>query len=80
MTEFILTLADNGYILEYNDPQPTKLVYEGGSGLTLRLMNELLGDVTELIDSGESDKIKVTINVENYDTGEREEAQGDGLD
>ena len=80
MTEFTLTLAENGYILDYNEPQPTRLVYEGGNGLPLRLMNELLGNVMELIDSGESDKIKVTINVENYDTGEREEAQRDGLD
>ena len=80
MTEFTLTLAENGYILDYNEPQPTRLEFEGGNGLPLRLMNELLGDVTDLIDSGECEKIKLTINVENYDTGEREEAQRNGLD
>lgn len=64
MSEFTLTTADNGYILEYEDPQPTRLVYEGGSQLPPRLMNELLGDVTEAIETSESDKIKITINVE----------------
>ena len=64
MSEYTLTAAENGYILDYNEPQPTRLVYEGGNELPLRLMKELLGDVTELIESGESDKIKITINVE----------------
>ena len=64
MTEFILTLAENGYILGYDDPQPTRLVYEGGNELPLRLMNELLADVTEQLDSGECVNIKITINVE----------------
>lgn len=64
MSEFVLTTADNGYILEYNDPQPTRLVYEGGSQLPPRLMNELLGDVANAIEKGESDKCKITIKVE----------------
>lgn len=64
MSEFTLTTADNGYILEYEDPQPTRLVYEGGSQLPPRLMNELLGDVADAIEKGESDKIKITINVD----------------
>lgn len=64
MSEFTLTTADNGYILEYEDPQPTRLVYEGGNQFPPRLMNELLGDVADAIDKGESDKIKITIKVE----------------
>lgn len=64
MSEFTLTTADNGYILEYDDPQPTRLVYEGGTQLPPRLMNELLGDVADAIEKGESDKIKITITVE----------------
>lgn len=64
MSEFTLTTADNGYILEYEDPQPTRLVYEGGSQFPPRLMNELLGDVADAIEKGESDKIKITINVD----------------
>lgn len=64
MSEFVLTTADNGYILEYNDPQPTRLVYEGRNQLPPRLMNELLGDVAHAIGKGESDKCKITIKVE----------------
>lgn len=63
MTEFTLTVADNGYILDYAEPQATCLVYEGGTDLPLRLMNELLGDITEAVEKGLC-KIKITINVE----------------
>ena len=61
MTEFTLTLAENGYILDYHN---TRMVFEGGNEMPLRLMKELLCDVTELLDSGECEKIKISINVE----------------
>lgn len=64
MSEYTLTLADNGYVLEYDNPQPTRLVYEGGTELPLRLMSELLGDITEAVGKGDSEKFKVTINIE----------------
>lgn len=63
MSEYIVTLADNGYIMESNEPA-MRLVYECGSELPLRMMNELLGDVANAIEKGESDKCKITIKVE----------------
>lgn len=63
MTEYIVTLADNGYIVESEEPA-MRLVYEGGSGLPLRMMNELLGDLSHAIEQGEGSKFKITINVE----------------
>lgn len=58
-----MTLADNGYIVETDEPA-MRLVYEGGSGLPLRMMNELLGDLSHAIEQGEGSKFKITINVE----------------
>lgn len=63
MSEYIVTLANNGYIVESDEPA-MRLVYEGGSGLPLRMMNELLGDLSHAIEQGEGSKFKITINVE----------------
>lgn len=70
MSEYIVTLADNGYIVESDEPA-MRLVYEGGSGLPLRLMNELLGDLDHAIEQGEGSKFKVRIDVEVYEPSAR---------
>lgn len=68
MTEFKLSLAENGYILDYHN---TRMVFEGGNELPLRLMKELLCDVTEQLDSGVCEKIKITINVEKGENNDK---------
>ena len=70
MSEYIVTLADNGYIVESEEPA-MRLVYEGGGGLPLRMMNELLGDLGHAIEQGEGSKFKVRIDVERYDLAAR---------
>lgn len=70
MTEYIVTLADNGYIVESDEPA-MRLVYEGGSGLPLRMMNELLGDLDHAIEQGENSRFKVRIDVERYEPAAR---------
>ena len=61
MTEYIVTTADNGYIVE---SESMRLVYEGGNELPLRMMRELLSDLDHAIEQGENCKIKVRIYVE----------------
>lgn len=68
MSEYIVTLADNGYILEIEEPA-MRLVYqndynETDSVLPLAMMRELLADLDNAIEHGEGRKIKITINVE----------------
>lgn len=70
MSEYIVTLADNGYIVESDEPA-MRLVYEGGSGLPLRMMNELLGDLGYAIEQGESCKFRVKVGVEVYEPAVR---------
>ena len=65
-----MTLADNGYIVESEEPA-MRLVYEGGGGLPLRMMNELLGDLGHAIEQGEGCKFKVRIDVEVYEPAAR---------
>lgn len=64
MTEYIVTLADNGYIVETDEPA-MRLVYEGGSGFPMRMMNELLGDLSHAIEQGGGSKFSVKIEVKN---------------
>lgn len=63
MSEFTLTTADNGYILECEDEPVLKLVYEE-TGMPYKMMKEILCDLEQEIENGESAKIKITINVE----------------
>ncbi len=70
MSEYIVTLADNGYIVESEEPA-MRLVYEGGSGLPLRMMRELLADLDHAIEQGEGSRFKVTIDVEVYEPAAR---------
>ena len=63
MTKYIVTTADNGYIVECEEPA-MRLVYEGGNELPLRMMRELLSDLDHAIEQGENCKIKVRIYVE----------------
>lgn len=68
MSEYIVTLVDNGYILEIEEPA-MRLVYqndynETDSVLPLEMMRELLADLDNAIEHGEGRKIKITINVE----------------
>lgn len=68
MSEYIVTLADNGYIVESDEPA-MRLVYqndynETDSVLPLTMMRELLADLDNAIEHGEGRKIKITINVE----------------
>ena len=70
MSEYIVTLADNGYIVESEEPA-MRLVYEDGSELPLRMINELLGDLDHAIEQGEGCKFKVRIDVERYEPAAR---------
>lgn len=70
MSEYIVTLADNGYIVETDEPA-MRLVYEGGNELPLRMMRELLSDLDHAIEQGESCKFKVRIEVEVYEPAAR---------
>ena len=63
MSEYIVTTADNGYIVESEEPA-MRLVYEGGNELPLRMMRELLSDLEHAIEQGENCKFKVRIDVE----------------
>lgn len=63
MSEFTLTIAENGYLLECEDEPVLKLVYEE-TGMPYKMMKEILCDLEQEIENGESDKIKITINVE----------------
>lgn len=67
MSEYIVTLADNGYIVESEEPA-MRLVYqddynETDSVLPLAMMRELLGDLDHAIEEGGGSKFKVRINV-----------------
>lgn len=62
MSDYIVTLADNGYIVESEEPA-MRLVYEGNE-LPLRMMRELLADLEHAIEQGENCKFKVRIDVE----------------
>ena len=62
MTEYIVTTADNGYIVESEEPA-MRLVYEGGNELPLRMMRELLSDLDHAIEQGENSRFKVRIDV-----------------
>lgn len=63
MSEFTLTIAENGYLLECEDEPVLKLVYEE-TGMPYKMMKEILCDLEQEIENGESDKIKITINVD----------------
>ena len=63
MSEYIVTTADNGYIVESEEPA-MRQVYEGGNELPLRMMRELLADLDHAIEQGENSKFKVTIDVD----------------
>lgn len=63
MSEFTLTIAENGYLLECEDEPVLKLVYEE-TGMPYKMMKEILCDLEQEIENGESAKIKITINVE----------------
>ena len=65
MNEYIVTAADNGYIVESEEPA-MRLVYEGGNELPLRMMRELLADLEHAIEQGENSRFKVRIDVEVY--------------
>lgn len=62
MSEFTLTIAENGYLLECEDEPVLKLVYEE-TGMPYKMMKEILCDLEQEIENGESDKIKITINI-----------------
>lgn len=64
MSEYIVTTADNGYIVESEEPA-MRLVYEGGNELPLRMMRELLADLEHAIEQGKGSKFKVRIEVEH---------------
>lgn len=69
MSEYIVTLADNGYIVETDEPA-MRLVYqddynETDSVLPLAMMRELLADLEHAIEQSESCKFKVKIEVKN---------------
>ena len=63
MTEFILTLANNGYLLE-NKTNSILTVHEEKDGKTPRsLFNEILGELEYRIDEGDACKFSVNVEV-----------------
>ena len=69
MSEYIVTLADNGYIVETDEPA-MRLVYqddynETDSVLPLAMMRELLADLDHAIEEGGGCKFSVKIEVKN---------------
>ena len=75
MSEYIVTLADNGYILESEEPA-MRLVFQDELGKTnnvlpLAMMKELLADLEHAIEQSESCKFKVRIDVEVYEPSAR---------
>jgi hypothetical protein len=75
MTEYIVTTADNDYIMESDEPA-MRLVYqddynESDSVLPLAMMRELLADLDNAIEQGEGSKFKVRIDVERYEPAAR---------
>ena len=75
MSEYIVTLADNGYIVETDEPA-MRLVYQDdysrtSNVLPLAMMKELLADLDHAIGQGESCKFKVRIDVEVYELAAR---------
>ena len=75
MSEYIVTLADNGYIVESEEPA-MRLVYqddynETDSVLPLAMMRELLADLDNAIEHGEGCEFKVRIDVEKYEPAVR---------
>ena len=75
MSEYIVTLADNGYIVEIEEPA-MRLVFQDELGKTsnvlpLAMMRELLADLDHAIGQSESCKFKVRIDVEVYEPSAR---------
>ena len=75
MSDYIVTLADNGYIVE-SDELAMRLVYqddynETDSVLPLAMMRELLADLDNAIEHDEGCKFKVRIDVERYEPAAR---------
>lgn len=62
-TEYIVTLADNGFIVSY-DKDNFITVYESKDP-TYEMLAELMGDLLDRIVQGDADKFKVTVKVEN---------------
>lgn len=67
MSEYIVTLANNGYIVE---SEAMRLVYqddynETDSVLPLAMMRELLADLDHAIEEGGGSKFSVKIEVKN---------------
>lgn len=68
MSEYIVTLADNGYIVETDEPA-MRLVYqddynETDSVLPLAMMRDLLADFECAIEEGGDGRYKVKFEVE----------------
>ena len=75
MSEYIVTLADNGYIVESEEPA-MRLVYQDdysrtSNVLPIEMMRELLADLEHAIEQSESCKFKVRIDVEVYEPSAR---------
>lgn len=75
MSEYIVTLADNGYVVESDEPA-MRLVFQDELGKTNNdlpraMMRELLADLDHAIEQGEGCKFKVTIDVERYEPAAR---------
>ena len=61
MTEFIITIADNGYVLESDD---FLSVYESEGNIPNNMCAEILGDLMDMIDNSGVCRFKVVIDVE----------------
>lgn len=64
-TEWIVTLADNGYVLETNDGD-FLCVYESDS-IPDNMAQELIGELEHEVENGTANKYKVTVTVESYE-------------
>lgn len=73
-TKAVLELADNGYILHFDDPK-IMLVYESDD-IPEDMYMEICSDVKEAVVEGNAGKFNITITVEEiYNDTERETSE-----
>lgn len=65
MTEYKVTLADNGYIVEYDNFKEVYMSsFADGDGMPLKMMECLLAELIDSINHDPRPEFTVTINVD----------------
>ena len=61
MTEFTITLADNGYIVEYDDGEFLS-VYQSET-ISKEMLEEILGELVDDINNGVASRFRVKVDI-----------------